>query len=358
MFHQKVRVAIIGAGIGGLTLSAALGALQRGSESNVEVDLYESASVISEIGAGITLWPRVWKIMKAIDLGEKLERFLPRPPDNSTRLVFQVRKGDQPEGYFIHDIMMEGGSTTFHRADLNNSEVGDEIRIQFENGTTATCDLSADSPSMEPVWSGTIAYRGLVQETCWMRCFLGIALLRAYDARHCLCYSRSFINVAAFVTDPSKLGTPYDTTAMTPDEIHQSWCPYISLKEPLKWPIYQVVALKSYVSGRALYLAHGLPPHQGSGASTAIEDAYYLKIAEIYNDIRCVEGNRALEAAIGCGLEHVKEGDSNVDTEVLDALGKELSQAWSWVWKDSAEDDRIRALERLNETAGRGIETN
>jgi salicylate hydroxylase len=92
-----------------------------------------------------------------------------------------------------------------------------------------------------------------------------------------------------------------------------------------------------------------------------------LKIAEIYNDIRCVEGNRALEAAIGCGrrlhlifpgLEHVKEGDSNVDTEVLSALGKELSQAWSWVWKDSAEDDRIRALERLNEAAGQGIETN
>lgn len=118
-----------GAGIGGLTLSAALGALQRGSESSIEVDLYESASIISEIGAGITLWPRVWKIMKAIDLGEKLEQFLPRPPDDSTRkrltqmwgctlyktltvfilgLVFQIRKGDQPEGYFIHDIMMEG----------------------------------------------------------------------------------------------------------------------------------------------------------------------------------------------------------------------------------------------------------
>jgi hypothetical protein len=74
-----------GAGIGGLTLSAALGALQRGSESNLEVDIYESASVISEIGAGITLWPRVWKIMQAIDLGESLVKFLPKPPDNSTR---------------------------------------------------------------------------------------------------------------------------------------------------------------------------------------------------------------------------------------------------------------------------------
>lgn len=96
---------------------------------------------------------------------------------------------------------ISGGSTTFHRADLQQTlvsglngrlhlghrfssyeEVGDEIRIQFQNGTTATCDLLVgmdgiksavrkslllhqglpDSPSMEPVWSGTIAYRGLV----------------------------------------------------------------------------------------------------------------------------------------------------------------------------------------------------
>lgn len=92
-----------------------------------------------------------------------------------------------------------------------------------------------------------------------------------------------------------------------------------------------------------------------------------LKIAGIYNDIRCVEGNRALEAAIGCGrrlhliypgLERIKEGDSDVDTEILDALGKELSQAWSWVWKDSAEDDRVHALERLKETTGQEMERN
>jgi hypothetical protein len=27
---------------------------------------------------------------------------------HGTGLVFQVRKADQPEGYFVHDIMMEG----------------------------------------------------------------------------------------------------------------------------------------------------------------------------------------------------------------------------------------------------------
>lgn len=76
-----------GAGIGGLTLSAALGALQRqqNSESNLQIDIYESASIISEIGAGITLWPRVWNIMNAIDIGESLVKFLRKPPDDSKR---------------------------------------------------------------------------------------------------------------------------------------------------------------------------------------------------------------------------------------------------------------------------------
>ncbi|KAF8193048.1 salicylate hydroxylase [Pholiota molesta] len=434
--HQtKVRVAIIGAGIGGLTLSAALGALQRGSESTLEVDIYESASVISEIGAGITLWPRVWKIMQAIDLGESLVKFLPKPPDNSTRLVFQVRKADQPEGYFIHDIMMEGGSTTFHRADLQQTlvsslhgrlhlahrfasyaEAGDKIRIQFENGATATCDLLIgmdgirstvrksvlahqgipDAPSVEPVWSGTVAYRGLVGRDVLDRVFPGhraIATPMMYVGKfkHVVAYaiSRSFINVAAMVTDPSKEGTQYENTPMAAEQIHEELLttftefePEVqvllrSLKEPLKWPINQVVPMKNYSSGRALIAgdaAHGLPPHQGSGAGTAIEDAYILatllsdkactkdtipKITQIYDDIRCAQGNRALELAIACGrkldliypgLEHVKAGDADVDKAVLDGLGKALSEEWAWVWKDTVEDDRVRALAMLRET--------
>ncbi|KAF9471764.1 salicylate hydroxylase [Pholiota conissans] len=425
---RPVRVAIVGAGIGGLTLSAALGALQeqQKSESNLKIDLYESASIISEIGAGITLWPRVWKIMQSIDLGESLVQFLPRPPDNSTRLVFQLRKADQQEGEFIHDIMMEGGSTTFHRADLQQTlvskltgdlhlghrfasyeEVDEEIRIHFENGATATCDLLIgmdgikstvrksllikqglpNSPSMEPIWSGTIAYRGLVPRDELDKIFPGHRSITT-PMMHVVAYpiSRQFVNVAAFVTYPSKKGTPYDNSPMTADQIHQELVSlYASfekevkvlldcLTQPLKWPINQVIPLESYVCRHALIAgdaAHGLPPHQGSGASTAIEDAYILailltspsctlpnlsKIASIYDSIRCPKGNRALDTAIGCGqlldlvfpgLEDVNEGDGEVDKKLLETLGKKVSAEWSWVWKESAEDDRGRALDML-----------
>lgn len=84
-----------------------------------------------------------------------------------------------------------------------------------------------------------------------------------------------------------------------------------------------------------------------------------VKVSEIYNDIHCLEGNRALDAAINTGkmldlnfpgLERIQEGDENVDPDLLQAVGKEMSRKWEWVWKDSAEVDKASALESLKTT--------
>ena len=89
----------------------------------------------------------------------------------------------------------------FHRADLQRAllsglsgrlhlshriisyeEIGDEIHLTFQNGSSATCDILIgmdgiksivrkcflqkqgllSSPSLNPVWDGRIAYRGLI----------------------------------------------------------------------------------------------------------------------------------------------------------------------------------------------------
>ena len=47
------------------------------------------------------------------------------------------------------------------------------------------------------------------------------------------------------------------------------------------------------------------------------------------------------------GLENVQEGDDDVDRGILDAVGNEMSKKWEWVWKDSAEVDKTRALDLL-----------
>ena len=74
---------ISGAGIGGLTLSSALGYMK--VEPKVKIDIYEASPHISEIGAGIGMWKRPWEILKSIGLEDTLLKFLLHPPDDVSR---------------------------------------------------------------------------------------------------------------------------------------------------------------------------------------------------------------------------------------------------------------------------------
>lgn len=61
-----------GGGIGGLCCAVALK-----NCPGVEIDLYEQANQITEIGAGITVWPRTWGILKSLGLEGDLLELLP-----------------------------------------------------------------------------------------------------------------------------------------------------------------------------------------------------------------------------------------------------------------------------------------
>lgn len=58
-----------------------------GSEQKLDVHIYESSSIIAEIGAGISFWPRSWRIMKAIGAHDELFRLLSEVPDDSTSKI-------------------------------------------------------------------------------------------------------------------------------------------------------------------------------------------------------------------------------------------------------------------------------
>lgn len=59
-----------GSGIGGLALAVALTRL--GVDQKVEVDIYEATTKLAQVGAGITLWPRGWEVLKLLGLDERL----------------------------------------------------------------------------------------------------------------------------------------------------------------------------------------------------------------------------------------------------------------------------------------------
>jgi salicylate hydroxylase len=66
--HRPLKVAIIGAGIGGLAAACAL--RQRGSE----VELYERSGKLEEVGAGLQLGPNGVKVFRALGLEAQLQR--------------------------------------------------------------------------------------------------------------------------------------------------------------------------------------------------------------------------------------------------------------------------------------------
>ena len=60
-----------GGGIAGLTLAITLRQYSA-PHASLEVDIYEADSEIRTVGAGITVWPRTWTIMRHLGLYEDL----------------------------------------------------------------------------------------------------------------------------------------------------------------------------------------------------------------------------------------------------------------------------------------------
>ncbi len=77
-----LSVAVVGGGIGGLT--AALALLRGG----FDVRVYEQATVISEVGAGIQLAPNCTRVLARLGLLPALARIAVRPT------VFEFRRWD------------------------------------------------------------------------------------------------------------------------------------------------------------------------------------------------------------------------------------------------------------------------
>ncbi|KAH9476308.1 Salicylate hydroxylase [Psilocybe cubensis] len=430
MSDSPIRVAIIGAGIGGLTLSSAL--RQSVKNGDMKVVVYEAAAEISEIGAGINFWPRSWNIFKDLGLDQSLLQILPKEPDDSTRVVFNIRKGDQDQGINIDDLTMKGGGIRFHRAELqkvlldNSSgdlflshrfvdyeEADDEIRVRFENGYTTTCDLLVgmdgikssvrrsfllkcgmpNSPSLEPVCSGDIAYRGLIpvqsleKEYPGHRAING-ATMYLGKSKLIITYPISrdtFINFVSFDTDILNEGSYYHGPTTTPCSreeiisIFSMWEPEVQalvrcIAKPTKWVIRFLKPMDRYTQGRVILAgdaAHAMTPHLGSGAGRAVEDAYILasllrdrlstramlpRVAEIFNEICCPAGKRLTERSrlggqlcqlVAPGFEDVHEGDNSVPREKLLNLVRQFDRELEFVWKESAEEDKRRALDML-----------
>jgi 2-polyprenyl-6-methoxyphenol hydroxylase-like FAD-dependent oxidoreductase len=107
----KLKVTIIGCGIGGATTAAALAA------SGMDVQLYEQASEICEVGAGVGLWANALRALETFGMSEKVLSLSGGPVGTGVR---------RPDGQWLlrlpKDVMESrwgSGFISVHRAELH-----------------------------------------------------------------------------------------------------------------------------------------------------------------------------------------------------------------------------------------------
>ncbi|PCH44584.1 salicylate hydroxylase [Wolfiporia cocos MD-104 SS10] len=163
----KFTVAICGGGVGGLTCAVALSRYP-----DIQVNIYEAASKFAEVGAGIGMWPRAWKVMDALGLSTELSNVAISAPVHEPKVAFTFRQGDQPIGRSFYTLITPGGMTTLHRPEFQSvllkhvppscrmhtskrlvsyTQPPSDTRrsghspapivLRFSDGSSATCDL-------------------------------------------------------------------------------------------------------------------------------------------------------------------------------------------------------------------------
>jgi salicylate hydroxylase len=167
---RRLRIIMVGGGIGGLAAARALAL--RGHE----VEIHERASTLGEIGAGLQLGPNAVKVMYALGLKEELHRVACMPGNNAML--------DWADGSAMHvepfqDSFAQYGAPymTVHRADLHNVLVKavDSAAIRLRHGCVSVSSTEASavarfadgSQAEGDVMIGADGIRSAVRESLW-----------------------------------------------------------------------------------------------------------------------------------------------------------------------------------------------
>ncbi|KAH7878971.1 uncharacterized protein C8R40DRAFT_1263123 [Lentinula edodes] len=254
----KFRIAIVGGGIGGLACAVALK-----DYTNIEINVYEQAAQITEIGAGVTVWPRTWEILKSLGLEKDLSVLLKEPPSNVQKVAFEMRLSDRKKGFTFRKIFTRDGGFCFHRSNLQSAllrqiisdsssassscnckihlshrlerceETNNSVKLFFENGYSTSCDMAIGADGIKSVvrkhvvslsnttglggqliFTGSKAFRGLVTRERFERLFpnhraLVNAVMYNGKSKHIVVYpinGGKLINIAAFISQPEGEG--------------------------------------------------------------------------------------------------------------------------------------------------------
>ena len=362
---SKPNVLIIGGGIGGLFAANALIA------QGLRVSVYEQASLLGEVGAGVFVTPNAVRHLGRVGLGPAVEQFGARVGPGSY--------------YFRHDgtpiapvqvADAAGWNATFgmHRADfvgllarnlpagivhtghraIGFEQTGDVARVKFANGATAEAEVvvAADGihselrsyvfPPSKPVFHGTISYRGLVSRERLPNWPMDRWQMWVGPSKHFLVFPvrhGTMVTYVGFVPTDGEMeeswSAPGDPAVLRRE--FEGWDPRIGnvlqqVDKTFRWALYDREPLPTWTRGRLTLLgdaAHPMLPHLGQGANQSIEDGMALATILAYVDTSAVPASllayerlrraRVAEVQLGARQNGLRLDSAYADLNIRDA---------------------------------------
>jgi salicylate hydroxylase/6-hydroxynicotinate 3-monooxygenase len=329
---EKLDIAIVGGGMGGLASAAAL------RQAGHDVTVYEQARQFTRLGAGIQIGCNAMHVLRGLGLEERLraDTFYPRSWNNrdwkTGEVMFDILFGTDAEQAYGAPYLLA------HRGDLHAAlasavpaelvkhnhrltgidQTPQGVRLTFENGHVATADAAIAADGVHSIakealfgkdelnFTGRIAYRTVYP----------IERLNGVDVLNCTKWWGEDRHVVIYPVKPDRSEIYFVTSQPEPGFEIESWSATGDVKvlreafeafhpearavidaapEVHKRPLVDRDPLDRWVDGKVALLGdacHPMTPYMAQGAAMAIEDGAILS--------RCLAGveRDGIEAAL------------------------------------------------------------
>lgn len=324
----KPTIAVLGAGMGGLTAAAVL------QRMGYQVRVYEQAPAFARLGAGIQISPNAMKVLRGLGLEARIRATAFRPAAWTNRewdsgaMKYELVLGDAAETMYgapyllmhrgdLHAALascVEPSSLVLGKALVDARRSGAGVELRFQDGSTATADalIAADGVHSRirelmlgadrPKYSGRVAYRAVFP-----------AALIGREIDPCTKWWGPDRHIVMYYVTARRDEVYFVTSLPEPDWTTESWsatgdlghlrasfegfhdqvravlaaCPKVH-----KWAIIERDPLPRWSQDRMVLLGdacHPMTPYMAQGAAMAMEDGVVLA--------RCIADDDDLDSA-------------------------------------------------------------
>lgn len=315
----KDYIAIIGAGISGLTLGIVL------KKQNIPCIIFEKFPSISEYGAGISISRNGQKVLKEIEILDKLKLISGNPKNayfisNNKEITSFAIDHVTTSRKVLHSILLEkylalNGEIKFDHQLINidnqkkllsfsNSKNLYVDHIAACDGIKSICRNLLSKDKLDPVYSGYSVWRSIINEKQNdVRFYLGpnfhVVTYPVDDNK--TSFVGAFKRLKSTEESWRTLGNYHELRSDIPGYILDKYPSIKHNKEIFKWGVYTRPDMGNMYMDNITFLgdaAHPIVPFMGQGGCLAIEDSYIFgkllikyrndikKSQSIYHDIR------------------------------------------------------------------------